>query len=1028
MGASQLMELKKEILSVLSGDFRAFYSRYTEVPEGGEENVMVRCFLPGHTDAHASMSLRVSDGVWFCHACDVGGDVFKAVSLVENKISFQDQVLFLTDMLGIDTEEYEKEEKKKAPGGGAKKGPRPPIDPALVDKWHKMLMETASSRNWIHTKKGLTDDTLREHKIGWDSERNTIPVYDEHGILVNVRRYNSKKTPKIISYTSGEHRYGEARLYGLDRLEKDYAERKNLVIICAGEWDRLLLWQEGFCAVTTTAGESKGFKPEWVDYFKDKNVAVLYDHDEAGSKGGLLVSKALHGHAKSVKNVRWPDAVMNSIPGGDVGDWFVTLGNSAEDLWKLIKETQEYTETAEYSEPEPVQLGSMVEIDQEKLVNKRVRVPIRVVGQTGETFHAVTRFKVAHCPKLSAGKCYDCQNEFTIPFGEPEYIGSCMATDLQVDAMLRRRICKSSQYGVKIEILGKTTIKEFFASQQYKRLTEWKEGNEKITLLDGKKQEMIERKVYFRSDMDVKPKDYMATGYVKSHPRTQEVSLLVNDMQPMQDDFEQFKVGPEVLKHLKTLQEMGAKEIVEDLTLNVTRIYDREDVLMTILLTYLSPLWIDFNGERIRGWITTVILGDSGTGKSKQWKELSNFIGVGDSVSGLTSSRTGLIYGLSEHKQKGWQVRIGRYPANHRKILMVDECDKLSPEDIQTLGMAMEDGFVQVDRISSGGYDCQTRLIMMGNPRIKVARGELDDAIMDDHMYPCMALKGIFPKLIIRRIDLFGFASSSDFTDWEFLNVKYSEHQKSPITPEMMRSLVYWSWNMDPEDIIFEEEAVDAILRETNRLSKLFGYCQDIPIVAPSDFRNTLARASTAMAALAVSTDSSFSKLIVKEDHVMSVVDGMEKTWKASNCMLDKYSDIKKEEGYLMPDEYIKIRDEFQEIVAREIFDPTSQGASKDPKNTNTSDSTDKRGTFEAICYQFQIRDTVRIKDLMAIFDVTEITIQRKIKPLRSHHFLTSGQYGSKKTIKFIKFLRALVEDKETTLKIGPLLEESGEN
>ena len=54
--------------------------------------------------------------------------------------------------------------------------------------------------------------------------------------------------------------------------------------------------------------------------------------------------------------------------------------------------------------------------------------------------------------------------------------------------------------------------------------------------------------------------------------------------------------------------------------------------------------------------------------------------------SGLTGSRTGLAYALVEHKQKGWQVRVGRYPANSRKILTVDEVQHLPDWDLRMIG------------------------------------------------------------------------------------------------------------------------------------------------------------------------------------------------------------------------------------------------------------------------------------------------------------------------------------------------------
>ncbi|GAI47863.1 unnamed protein product, partial [marine sediment metagenome] len=44
----------------------------------------------------------------------------------------------------------------------------------------------------------MTLNTIKKYKIGWDGNRNTIPIYDEKGVLRNIRRYNQKKPEKMI--------------------------------------------------------------------------------------------------------------------------------------------------------------------------------------------------------------------------------------------------------------------------------------------------------------------------------------------------------------------------------------------------------------------------------------------------------------------------------------------------------------------------------------------------------------------------------------------------------------------------------------------------------------------------------------------------------------------------------------------------------------------------------------------------------------------------------------------------------------
>ena len=46
---------------------------------------------------------------------------------------------------------------------------------------------------------------------------------------------------------------------------------------------------------------------------------------------------------------------------------------------------------------------------------------------------------------------------------------------------------------------------------------------------------------------------------------------------------------------------MDADEIVTDLASHVTRIYERHDLHLGVLLMLCSPLWIDFPGEGASG-------------------------------------------------------------------------------------------------------------------------------------------------------------------------------------------------------------------------------------------------------------------------------------------------------------------------------------------------------------------------------------------------------------------------------------------
>ena len=552
---------------------------------------------------------------------------------------------------------------------------------------------------------------------------------------------------------------------------------------------------------------------------------------------------------------------------------------------------------------EALDLESFTEIERKDLIDKKVRCEITACGETSEAFHAVEAFRITFCPRMQKGGCFQCRGVVepaVIPKGAQEHIGSCMSTNVQLKAMLREYAC---QFGQKttIEILRRTTVKEFFCHQKVNRITQTRdEAGNIVQVIDGKKQELMEKRVYYLSSEHPKPGNYLAVGWVKSHPKTQQVTFLIDAMEPLEDDFESFRVDENV-HHLRAFQSLSWAEILEDLTEHVTRVYEREEILVAILLTYCSPRWVPFNDEIIRGWLVTVIIGDSGSGKTQTHQRIAEFINIGDCFSGLTGSRTGLAYALVEHKQKGWQVRVGRYPANSRKILTVDEAQHLSDWDLRTISKAMEEGFLQIDRVQSKGYESQTRLVMIANPK--------KDLVMDSFSFGCESLTTILPPTIIRRTDVAVFANSGDLKDLSVINRKRTEGTRRRITPEMLRAVVYWAWNLLPEQIIFTSAAEDDCLQRAQEMSDVYGYAVDVPLITLSDCRNNLARLAAAVAALQVSADEHFTRLVVEPKHVRMAAEFLCRLYSNENCALDDYSQITRYGSQLL--DYDQIEQDF---------------------------------------------------------------------------------------------------------------------
>lgn len=793
------------------------------------------------------------------------------------------------------------------------------------------------------------------------------------GNIVNVKFYNPTKDPVIINYSDEKWKYDSpSRLYGVNELIKYDGKQ---VIICNGELNRLMLMQQRFMAVCCTHGCGV-FRPEWIEYFKNRDVVVIFNLDkESQSAANLIILKAFKkSQVSSIKNVIVP------LPGDmkEVLGFFHLCWRTKEELQEIIDGTPAYEEPHDPAEEVPIRLASFTDIEKKEYVDRKVQCEITICGETDEAFHAVEEFKVIFCPKLKKGECFECVEPIKVPIGSQLFIGSCMSSDVQLTAMLRNFCCVFGQKCA-IAIEKRTTIKEFFCHQRTNRIKQaaGKDG-EGAELGYIMKQELVEKKCYYLSAEEIKPGDYLATGYVKSHPKTQQITMLIIELMKIDEDYETFDLSKN-LTHLEAYRRLSWEEVVNDLKDHVTRIFERDEILTAVMLGYASPLWINFNGEIIRGWLTAVIIGDAGTGKSQTYSRLAEFMNIGDSLSGLTGSRTGLAYALVEHKQKGWQVKIGRYPANNGKILTIDETQFLNPNEIRTLSKAMEEGFLQIDRVKSKGYLSATRLIMICNPR--------KDKVMDSFTFGCEALKVLFATTVTRRIDIAVFANSSDIKNASFINKATAESAERKVTPEMLRALIYWSWNLKPAQILFTPEAEDLCLNKSNELVEKYGHAHDILLVPLSDFRKKLARISASFAVLSASADEGFSKLVISPEHVEKAAAYVDGIYSHENSGLDEYSDIQKANNELL--DYPRIEKAFLERQENEKYDSQNEGI------------------FERAIRILRKRDSIRREDLTEQVGCSIESTRKIIKFLKRFNLISSvPMEGYVKEPKFNKFLR----------------------
>ena len=176
--------------------------------------------------------------------------------------------------------------------------------------------------------RGIPDEIINSHILGWNGWRITIPIYNRQGEVTFFKLakdpQDERPAPKMLTSPGAG-----VELYGWDRI----VQKPEQIIICEGEFDRLVLEAQGFFAVTSTGGAAT-FRPEWAKVIRAiPQVYLCFDRDQAGRNGAMIVGLMIP-HAKVIE---LPKEVGES---GDVTDFFVRLNRSPEDFSILLNEAQ----------------------------------------------------------------------------------------------------------------------------------------------------------------------------------------------------------------------------------------------------------------------------------------------------------------------------------------------------------------------------------------------------------------------------------------------------------------------------------------------------------------------------------------------------------------------------------------------------------------------------------------------------------------------------------------------------------------
>ncbi len=838
---------------------------------GGYSDLNVFC--PYHEDETTSRTKSCSVsvlGIFNCKVCKSKGTATQFYAKV-HKLSLEEANRLLSQH--TDTPEYKRRRAKQ-------RHYRTEKSQALAkSNLDKRCVEDFTSSDkyyrYLTKRRGLSNEIIREHLIGRDEHRITIPVYDAEGVLVNIRRYlpNAASSPKMLTHHMGS---GTPILYPYPPLIALVDSTD--IILCEGEWDCLLLRSLGFQAFTNT-GNVSAWATDWIDDLRHHSITIIFDVNDKDADLGQRIAwdraQLLYDAGAEVKVVRLP---IDDV-GGDITDYFLKYKNTANDLQTLIDNTSWVTaktferpkEQITKNEPSPRRHGPY-DVDTNDYTELIMNTPIITLHDAADSEYA---FQSINLRCLVAGKGM-------APYIVPKKI-TLEIRDKKGQRTVQREF--ESWDSIVLKMVGCTDAAQLYVIRKELEIPK----NASVTMIVDESMNVEEiyliptvdetdeeqgaytmRQAYYVGHGIETNRVYEFFGYTLPHPKTQQATHILIKANPAESTLDSFKMTSKLYKQLaKVFQSKDTlaklDDIAEHLSQHVTKIYGRNDLHTAVDLVFHSPLSYDFDNNRLRkGWLELLVIGDTRTGKGFVTEGLVRHFGLGEVISSENMTMAGLV-GAVQKLGDRWTLVWGKLPLSDRRLIVLDECGSLSYNDIARMSRIRSEGIAEITKVVTEKTTSRTRLIWLANPRppqgIHAAR------VIADYNYGIEAVSGLIgaPE-DVARFDLALVVAKDEVSSKDINQRRKKTKIDNPYSAELCHQLVLWVWSRKPEHIVFKVDIVEQIMRAALSLGKQFS--SRVCLIQSEDVRFKLVRIATAAAARTFSTDDKGEKVIVTKEHV----------------------------------------------------------------------------------------------------------------------------------------------------------------
>ena len=836
----------------------SFFEYYFSEYDFEKKETAVCCPFPHHTESGVeyqetipSAHINLDKGVFHCKVCEKG----------------LSEVSFISEILGC---KYE----------AASKIASLYRDVENLHSWNQLKLNPRTKE--ICNELGISDEVIEELHLKTENREEDIafPVL-MYGKVVDVRNYSPYNRAAKIRSRAGSTT-GMVIPFDLWINTNPHT----WTIICAGEKDMAVARSNGFNAITLTGGEKA--LPKILKPFKNRRVAICYDHDEAGIEGAKSVAAAILPYAAEVRICTGFHEVCKEH-GEDITDFFTKYKKTKRDLQKYIIDSPVFTpEEAAVVSKVTHPFVTLLEASQPKYIGRVVQSNIQVVATYEKAMPVPTTI---HATKLntSGDDKYNLMQQ-----GETRDWELCDKTCQDVLKLVDNNFTEQQIRDNTREILGITKIERDVKIERPTKETVYQCNVTDLFEVTTKNPQTIEFVAYVIGKRLESGKKYCITYKLTPHPfKGQQLTMIILDATEAADSITDFHLTEDNKKMLDQVKNMegSVHDKVETLS-EMAKSYIGYDgynkLIKAIDLSFHAALQFNFNGNTERGTLDTLIVTESRIGKSSTAEALQKLYSLGTFVSlaGGNATIAGIIGG-SNKVNGSFQTRAGLLPMNHRGLVIFEELAKCDKDLVKALTDTRSSGSVKITRVSGDlQLPALVRMITLSNVKSS-----------SKSIQPIAS----YPNGITILVDLIG--APEDIARYDLMLVMGETGNRiidpnwrpiTPFEPEVYKTKIRWVWSRNPDQIIITRDVVEYIFKKCNELNSK--YDSHIKIFGTEAWKK-VARLATAIAGYVVSTDDTYEKIIVTTECVDEAVDYLISCYDNNTFKLKEYVDNERRYG-----------------------------------------------------------------------------------------------------------------------------------